>query len=214
MVKTLRPLFRTFTVALDVAHVEGNAERLDFAGNYWYVVNASSDSAIAQVALDVNSLARLPAMLHRGYRGRQAFKRLWIFNDAQPEAWVDIVIAQDPDFQIIAQAGRPVIEEVTLIAKAVGHCDNTLATGQTGAIAAATPVQVVPARVGRSALIVTNYATEQVGFVGFTDAVTAANGFPVYLRGTVSITNYEGPLWCYFTAGNAVGMMYLEKYTA
>ena len=122
MARKIAPAFKTFRIDLSAARVEGNAERIEYAGNYWCVVNASSDSALAQVSLDANNDARLPAPLHRAYRSTASFERLWVFNEALGSGeWIDLVVAQDPAFEIIVQAGFSAMSKGVSVSQAADN---------------------------------------------------------------------------------------------
>jgi len=201
MGRSFSPVFRTHRVSLTTARAEGNAERIEFSGNYWYVVDASSDSAEAQIALDADGNSRLPASLYRGYRSRHEFERLWITNDAQAGEWIDIVIAQDPDFEIISQTGLSAEAEGAPVSQA---CDTSISPqrvydgdelGSTNPIALpGTPCDVIVQNQGATACT-----------VRFDSDAIAYGGIVLEQYDTLVMSNYAGTnLYVWGTSGESV----------
>ena len=195
-------VFETVHVDLSDVRTEGNALEIRRRGTYLYVVDASSDSARAEITLDVQQIARLPIYLDRGYRWREEFARVWLTNTAQPDQWIKLVVCLDPGFTVVNNPGRSISSEGFPISQAPDTTFGPHREYDGDELGTTNPV-LLPS--GPCDIYVQNQGPTVCQVRIDSDGIGAYGGFKLEQHDTLVIPNYDGTaLYVVGTSGEKV----------
>lgn len=152
-----------------------NGKLITVKGRYVKVVDASSASAIVQIAVSENFEERYENLKKNGliYEG-QGFSKIYIKNDAQADEWVRVIVSDGPDDYDVDNPSESVIDAIATKVK-VGGGNSRVHAASTVGVAAA---QIYSANSTRTSWYVYNNGTVPI-YIGSDNTVTIANGTPI-----------------------------------
>jgi len=196
---------KTFTtLRLDLTEAE-TGRRFPIEGTYFYVFRSSHPDVLISVGTTVFEHDRIPLSVNQGFTA--FFQTLYISWAAQASKWVDVLIAEAPDFAFITQHG--VIQGSGL--QVINRKDNYIAA-TTVAITAGNTVLILPANSQTGGVILRNEGSNTCYLDGVTPVV--ATDFPLKESESIALDAFSGAIYGYCGAAVATTIDVLRKYYA
>ncbi|MDG7041851.1 MAG: hypothetical protein JRN22_02230 [Nitrososphaerota archaeon] len=163
---------------------------------------------IPDIEIQLNDLSQDIIILHQKGEVKAPFSKFYLSSPAQAGQIITLFISSSTDIKLSGQ------EVVVSTVQEILNVDSVekvtaMSTGNVGMSDVATSIMSLNA--GRKSITLKNTGVANTIFIGNSNAVTSADGFPISPSESLTIKHYTGGIWGVCSAGLAGSIAFLKE---